>query len=186
MLTTTDLSQDRVPMAYLLLNALAGNAEAEAVRRRADVPCDTDRNVPRKRQSTKAITMRLDSLTVVIQSRTADTVTFTFTTKARLSATDEANVSWGLWVDLYGLGWTKLSGTWLLPDAKGDHRYAGDPVKPTGKKQGDSWAPSFTQTYQRNVIAVDSGDQYNFYAKLVPVTSINASAEVVTTLVTDL
>jgi hypothetical protein len=129
--------------------------------------------------------MRLDSITVTVQGATADTVTFKFTTNARLDATDEANVLWGLWVDFFGFGQTMMHG-YSMPDVKGDHRYSGDPVRPTGKKQGESWAPSFTQTYQRNAIAVDRGDRYNIYAKLVPVTSINASAQVVTTLVTDL
>jgi hypothetical protein len=135
--------------------------------------------------------MRLDTLTVIVKSKTDTTVTFQFDVTAVLNADQEAGVPWGLWMRLESNGMLSIPGfeDLPMPAHKVDERWAGDRRIPKGKKQGNPWTESFTQAYQREQIAIANPkpewvnvENYVFKARLVPVLEVNQSP-VITTVV---
>jgi hypothetical protein len=131
--------------------------------------------------------MQLNSFTVEAKDLTASAVTLVFRVNAKLQATDESNVRWGLYVTVSGLGVQRFPDVPVpLPVGKTDTRFVGGNQTPKGLTQGDDWTPTFEGSYQRNDISVPERDIYIIGAKLVPIFDINESETRTTTLGIDI
>jgi hypothetical protein len=123
--------------------------------------------------------MQINSLSVSLKHQDSASFTFSYTINARLNATDEAAVKWGLYVMIMVFGFE--NGVFFN---RGHNGYAGNPVTPTGKQQGEAWSITFEQVYQKSGLAM-SGRETSILtsARLIPVTAINESNQVTHTFV---
>jgi len=128
-----------------------------------------------EQQQQIVIVMKITTLAVGVQAQNASSVTFKYRVTARLNATDESAIKWGLWAKIVVFGEEKFGNSYL-PFMKSTEGWAGDPQIPTGKKQGDSWTVEFSESYQKNVIAMKGQENAIVVtARLVPVSEFNPS-----------